>query len=168
MRKIAAAAVICLILMLLGGCSISDKIYYGENEHWEIQLTIRSCMNGKGRWDDYRHGQEQMYCAEIVIKPKYPAYKYLQRDAWMASAVIEYDDGRPVTAAFDIPAQAEGIKRNLFHGTAGKRVKKIRHRDCVHRGRRREKNFYGENTVGINVMRLRNIKGKTVYAQNPD
>lgn len=38
MRKIAAAAVICLILMLLGGCSISDKIYYGENEHWEIQL----------------------------------------------------------------------------------------------------------------------------------
>lgn len=114
MRKIAAAAVICLILMLLGGCSISDKIYYGENEHWEIQLTIRSCMNGKGRWDDYRHGQEQMYCAEIVIKPKYPAYKYLQRDAWMASAVIEYDDGRPVTAAFDIPAQAEGVSKEIY------------------------------------------------------
>ena len=55
-----------------------------------------------------------MYCAEIVIKPKYPAYKYLQRDAWMASAVIEYDDGRPVTAAFDIPAQAEGISKEIY------------------------------------------------------
>ena len=28
--------------------------------------------------------------------------------------MIEYDDGRPVTAAFDIPAQAEGVSKEIY------------------------------------------------------